>query len=415
VLIGYLRLQGWRFWLLLAVTGLSLTVQAWSAPVRRSGPVHTNPLNNDPLVHEAYQHYYVLDYAGAVDRFERFHQQHAGDPQATALLLNAVVFRELFEKDLLDTTFYSNDGFLTGRHATDEDVRVRDRVFALSDEAVHEADWRISQNPSDADAYFARAWTRALRCTYVAMIERSFGTGFKLALKARDDAQRALQIEPNYADAELITGVYQYVVGSLPIPFKILIGFVGMTGSKANGLAMLRDTGERSSIVSFDARTAIALFLRREARYNDAIAIIRGMKHEYPRNFLFWLEEANLRKDAGEGMEAVEAYREILNANGRAGFFGETHMQLAEFGLGEALRGQRHYREAAEAYERAAWTPGVGSELKIRSLLAGGECRDANSERAVAVHDYQESIAAGPNTSRADAARKRLRTPFKGN
>jgi len=58
----------------------------------RAAATHTNPLNLDPLVREAYVHFYNLDFPGAVDRFERFHAQHPGDPQATALLLNAEIF-----------------------------------------------------------------------------------------------------------------------------------------------------------------------------------------------------------------------------------------------------------------------------------------------------------------------------------
>ena len=105
-----------------------------------SNQVHTNPLNRDPLVREAYQHAYNLDYPGAVERFERFRQAHPGDPQATALLLNAELFQELYRLDLLDTTFYANDGFLTGRHATEEDPKARDRILGLADEAIREAD-----------------------------------------------------------------------------------------------------------------------------------------------------------------------------------------------------------------------------------------------------------------------------------
>jgi tetratricopeptide (TPR) repeat protein len=399
---------------LLAACSL-LASSAWAAPARATGPAHTNPLNNDPLVREAFQHYYLLDYTGAVERFERFHAQHPGDPHATALLLNALIFQELYRQDLMDTTFYANDGFLTGRHATEEDPKTRDRILGLADEAVREADWRIGKNPNDVDALFDRAWVRSLRCAYVAMVERAFGTGFHLANKARDDAQRALQLDPNYADAELITGVYQYVVGALPLPFKILIGFAGMTGSKSTGLAMLHDAGDRATITSLESRTATALFLRRESRYKEAIELVRGMKRQYPHNFLFCLEEANLRKDAGEGMTAVDAYREMVADNAKPGYFVEAHMQLVWFGMGDALRGQRHEREAAEAYERSAWTPGVGAELKIRSLLAAGECRDLNGERPLAVRDYQAAIAAGPNTTRADTARKRLRSPYKGN
>lgn len=37
-----------------------------------------------------------------------------------------------------------------------------------------------------------------------------------------------------------------------------------------------------------------------------------------------------------------------------------------------------------------------------------------NGERELAVKDYKAAIEAGPNTSRADTARKRLRNPYQG-
>ena len=386
---------------------LLATSLGWAAEV------HTNPLNRDPLVREAYVHFYNLDYPGAVKRFERIHEAHPGDPQATALLLNALIFQELYRQDLLDTTFYANDGFLTGRHATEEDPKTRDRILGLADEAIHEADLRIAHNPNDVDALFARGWVRSLKCTYVAMVERTYGAGFRLASKAKDDEERVLQLDPDYVDAKLVTGVYAYVVGALPWPFKLLIGFAGITGSKSEGLKMLNDDGQRGVITSIEARTAIALFLRREAKYKEAIKVVRSLKSLYPHDFLFCLEEANLRKDDGEGMAAVESYREIIAASARPGYFAQAQLELAYFGLGDALRGQRHFGEAAQAYEKAAGTRNVSPELKIRSLLAAGECRDVNGERQLAVRDYQTAIDTGPNTSRADTARKRLRTPFR--
>jgi tetratricopeptide (TPR) repeat protein len=393
-------------WAMVLLAASSLT---WASGV------HTNPLNRDPLVREAFEHFYNLDYPGAVERFERFHAAHPGDPQGTVLLLDAVLFQELYRLDLLDTTFYANDGFLTGRHATQEDPKARDRIFALADETVREADWRINKNSNDVDAYYARGWARALKCTYIAMVERGFGAGFRLATKAREDHVRVLQLDPEYIDAKLVVGVYEYVVGALPLPFKFIIGFAGVTGSKSRGLEMLRDDGNRGVATNIEARTVIALFLRRESRYQEAIQEVRKLKSQYPRDFLFCLEEANLRKDAGEGMAAVTAYRELLAANAKPGYFASTQLELAHFGLGEALRGQRHYAEAAQSYEQAVWTKDVSPELKIRSLLAAGECRDMNGERPLAVRDYQAAINAGPQTSRADTARKRLRNPYRGN
>jgi tetratricopeptide (TPR) repeat protein len=285
----------------------------------------------------------------------------------------------------------------------------------LADEVVREADWRLGQNPNDVDALYARAWARALECTYLAMVERSFGAGFRLAMKAKDDDVRVLTLKPDYVDAKLVVGVYEYVVGALPWPFKLLIGFAGITGSKSRGLEMLTDAGNRGVITSVEARTTIALFLRREARYKEAIQVVRGLKKEYPHDYLFRLEEANLRKDDGEGMSAVGAYREIVTDNARPGYFSSARMELTYFGLGDALRGQRHYGEAAQSYEKAAWTRDVGPELKIRSLLDAGECHDLNGERQLAVRDYQAAISTGPNTSRADTARRYLRNAYRGN
>jgi tetratricopeptide (TPR) repeat protein len=114
-------------------------------------------------------------------------------------------------------------------------------------------------------------------------------------------------------------------------------------------------------------------------------------------------------------MVAVEAYRAILAANAKPGYFYSARMELTYFGLGDALHGQRHFGEAAQAYEQAANMPNVGTELKIRSLLAAGQCHDLNGEREPAVKDYQAAIDSGPNTSRADTARKYLRNAYTGN
>jgi hypothetical protein len=385
-----------------------------AASVCSAAGIHTNPLNNDPLVKEAFDRFYQLDYPGALEGFGRFHAAHPGDPQGTVLLLEAVVFQELYRQDLLDTTFYANDGFLTGRHATQEDPKTRDRILSLADETIHEADWRLGRNQNDVDALYARGWARALKCTYIAMVERAYLKGFRLALEAKNDHEHVLQLDPDYIDAKLVVGVYEYVVGALPLPFKLLIGFAGVTGSKAKGLQHLTDDGNRGPMTNIEARTAIALFLRREGRYNEAIQVVLKLKGEYPRDYLFSLEEANLRKDAGEGMGAVTAYREIEAADAKPGYFYAPRMELTYFGLADALRGQRHYAEAAQSYEQAAWTQNASPELKIRSLLSAGECHDLNGERQQAVKDYQAAIDSGPNTSRADTARKYLRSVYTG-
>lgn len=377
-----------------------------------SGPVDTDPLNRDPLVRDAYQHFYNLDYDGALARFEQVQKAHPADPIATDYVLNCVLFRELYRLDLMDTTFYANDGFLTGKHPVVEDPAVRDEIDRLSDQAIDQAQERLKVKSDDEDALFARGWARSLKATYVAMVERGFASSLHMALQARGDHQHVLDKDPNYVDAKMVVGIYQYVVGSLPFGFKMLIGLAGITGSKAKGLELLQDAADRGVITSVESRTCIALFLRREARYKEAIEIVRTQISQFPHNYLFTLEEANLLKDDGDGLRAIAAYRKLLADARKPGYYPNAHLELAWFGLGDSLRGQRYYAEAAAAYKEGARQPTVSAELKRRCLLAAGEAYDLMNDRSHAQQAYQAVVDAGPDTAQADQARKYMRTAY---
>ena len=375
--------------------------------------IHADALHNDPLVRQAYQSFYDLDYPSCVADLEKLRAAHPGDPSPAAFLLEARVFEELYRQDLLDTTFYANDGFLTGKHPTPEDPAVRDRIFSLEEEVEHDADTRLHANPHDVDALYARGWARSLRAAYMAMVERSFNAAFHLALQAHSDEAKVLQIDPDYVDAKLVVGTYQYVIGALPWAFKFFFGFAGITGSKSRGMEMLNDDFSRGPMTSTEAGTVIALFLRREGKYKEGIAAVRKLEAKYPHDFLFQLEEANLRKDAGEGMAAATAYETLLSEAKKPGYFPSSHLELAEFGLGEALYGQRHFADSAQAYEQAAFAPGAGAELKRRSLVAAGKARDLNNQRDQAIQDYKWAIANGSDTTQGEIAKRYLKTPYR--
>lgn len=381
---------------------------------RAAETVDTDPLNRQPDVREAFQHFYNLDYDGAIARFERIQAAHPDNPLATAYLLDATLFRELNRLDLLDTTFYANDGFLTGKHTVVENLKVRDRVKELTDKVVDQANAELKLNPNDVNALFARGWARSLEATYMAMIERAFGAGLKLALGARSDHEKVLQLDPRYEDAKLVVGIYQYVVGALPFGFKLLIGFAGIHGSKTEGMILLHDAANRGVITEVEAKTAMMLFLRREGKYQEAEAVAHSLAAEYPRDFLFCLEEANLEKDAGEGLKAIATYRKVIYDAKKPGYFVSAHPELAYFGLGDSLRGQRLYMDSVEAYRDAAYAPSISPELKRRCLLEAGKTYDLMQDHPKAVQQYQAVLDAGGETAQGDQARKYMKTAYSG-
>jgi len=405
-----LRLGAW-----VRVFILCLTVGVVPAAARAAAEtVDTDPLNRTPEVREAFQHFYSMDYDNALERFERIHREHPNDPMATDYVLNATLFRELNRLDLLDTTFYANDGFLTGKHTVVEDPKVRDRIRALADEVNDEANAELKANPNNADALFARGWSKAFVAIYDSLVERSFVAGLRSAMSARSDCDKVLQIDPHYVDAELVVGVYQYVVGSLPFAFKMLVGVVGIHGSKGAGMALLRDAGEHAVVTRVEAETSMMLFLRREAKYQAAIVIAHQMAEEYPHDYLFSLEEANLQKDAGDGMVAARTYEHLIETAQHSGYFPNAHMELAYFGLGDTLRGQKDYAAAVEAYRQGAFQPTTSPELKRRCLLEAGKTYDLMDEHAKAVEQYEAVLQYGNDTAQGEAARRYMRSGYSG-
>ncbi len=374
--------------------------------------VDTAALNRTPQVQAGFRCFDDMDYGCALRIFERVWMEHGGDPLATDYLLNVRVFEELNQLDLLDTTFYATDGFLTGRHAVNANAVVSREIEGLAERAIGEANARLQTNGNDLDAKFAKGWAEALDATYIAMAERGYGKAFRLALRARKNCAAVLNTDPNYVDAKMVVGVYDYVVGALPWEFKLLIGFIGIHGSKTSGMQMLRDAADHGVITSVESRTAIMLFLRREAKYAEAIEIAKQLSKEYPHDYLFSLEIANLEKDQGAGMTAVYAYEHTLEEAKKQGFFENAHVELADFGLGEALKGQKHYADAVKAYVAGAHQPTTSPELKQRCLLAAGETLDLAGEHGRAVEMYAQVIAVKADTVEAEKARGYTERPY---
>ncbi len=389
-----------------------MAIWAMEVPCSRAEVVNTAALNRTPQVQAGFTCFDNMDYACALGIFDRVRREQPGNPLATDYLLNVRVFAELNQLDLLDTTFYATDGFLTGRHAVAADAAVSEQIEGLAQQAIDEANARLKSNGNDVDALFAKGWAEALDATYIAMAERGYGKAFRLALRARSNSAAVLNKDPNYVDAKMVVGVYDYVVGALPWEFKLLIGIMGIHGSKSEGMALLWDAAEHGVITSVESRTAIMLFLRRQANYGEAIQIAKQLSKEYPHDYLFSLEIANLEKDKGLGMTAVYAYEHTLEEAKKPGFFENAHVELADFGLGEALKGQRHFAQAVQAYEEGAEQPTTSPELKQRCLLAAGETLDLAGEHGRAAAMYREVIAVRGDTVEADKARRYMRSPY---
>jgi hypothetical protein len=397
-----------------AVPAGTASIVRASAQQRNDAIQHTDPLNFDPVVREAYEHFYVLDFDGALSRSGAVLKAHPQEPMAYGYELMFTVFRELYHQDLLDTTYYAHDSFLTSKRNVPVPDATRQRIEWLTNTGNRLADDRIKANASDKNAYFARGYIRGMHAAFITLVDHSYVAAARQGYASRGDSEQALKIDPLYVDAKMAVGIQQFAVASLPRWVRVLVGVMGVGGNKERGLALLRDCAEHGVVTKVESRTVLSLFLRHDARYPEALAVQHGLAVQYPHNYLFRLEEANLTKDEGNGPGAIALYKAVLADAAKPGYYVDPRVQMAWFGLADTQRGWNDIADAAENYLHAAEQPNCSDWLRKRAQLNAGEMFDLLHQRARAVGLYQMASSGGGDQSQAEAARRLMKTPYAG-
>ena len=393
------------------VCGILLGGDCCCAAADGAGASVPTRMDNDANTRKGFDHFYNLEYDKAIHEFELAQQAHPDDPFAVNHLLGGIIFKELYRIGALDTEAYAADSFLNKKLAEPLDPAVHDRVLQLSNQALSLSQAQLDKNPNNVNALYARGATRALQSTYIGVATHAWFTALRGAVAARHDNERVLELDPKYVDAKVVLGTHLYIIGSLSWPVRVAASVTGLSGNKQKGLDDLRQaTGSPHQEVATDARIVLALFLRREQKYDEALQVVNVMQNQYPRNFLMATEYAHLLNAAGHGQEAITAYRKVL-AGCRANAYNQCRIEIPAYGLGEALRGQKQYAEAAEAYELAA-NSGKDTDLRQRATLAAGQMYDLMQKRDTAMEKYKAVIAENSTSNSADLARHYLKTAY---
>ncbi len=381
---------------------------------RAQADQHTVPLNLDPTVRQGFERFYVLDYDGAYKIFQTVAQQHPNDPMAYDYLLFTVIFRELYHQDLLDTTFYAHDSFLATKRDVNVPAATRQQIEELTNKVIAMTDAAIRKNPNDKNAYFERSYAKGMHAAFIVLVDHSFAAGARQGYAARNDSEQVLKIDPQYADADMAVGIQQFAVASLPGFVRMVVGIMGVGGNKQRGLDLLKKSAADGVVTKIESRTALSLFLRHDGRYPEALAVQKGLAAEYPHDYLFRLEVANLTKDEGHGLEAIAAYKDVIADAQKPGYFVDPRLQMAYFGMADTERGYNMIKESAADFTRAAQQPNCSDWLRKRAWLYAGEMEDLLHNRQAAMADYRNVLAPGADRTQAAAAKQYLSTPFVG-
>lgn len=368
---------------------------------------------------------YNLDYETARKSFKEVVRLFPEDPAGYQFLAAALWARALNESRGLQSSLYNTESFYEQKEARPDPTMVEE-FRGLCRTGTQLAKARLKKNAGDVDALYALGAIEGLKAAFATTVQRSFFSALRDGSSSVDRHREVLKLDPTFHDAELTIGFYDYVVGSLSAPQRLLASIVGARGSKKRGLAAIQRAASEGRWAKDDARSLLIVLFKREKRYEEALAVSRELGAKYPRNYLFRLEAADAlasiasaERRAGRDAEAAKARREavaIFDALLRDRAARETasrSLDLIHFRYGEALLASEQPEDAAKEFLAAAATSGAEPGLVTTAHLHAAQAYDLAGKRTEALAQYKIVITRPDVMNSQEEARRGLKEPYK--
>ncbi len=361
-----------------------------------------------------FAHLYALEYPEARAEFERLEQRFPEHPGPPLYLASAVWLQELFGREELDLDKFIAPGYFTEK----TEHRMPAAELELFRERI-ERSRRLSQqilakDPRHREARYFLGAVYGIEAAFAMTIERSLQDAFRFGKKAYQHQLQIVEEDPDFADAYMSVGLYEYVVGSLPWYIKWLATIIGYRGSKERGFEYLGRAAERATFVADDSRVLQMVLFVRENMNDRALANARFLHQKHPANFLLELNIAQLLERMSKLDEAVETYLAV-ERKAVAGLpnYGKLPLPAFRLQVGRHLLAWGRLQEAREILDRALADPSTGQRQRALLLLARGRVFDRLGRREAAVADYQAVLALQDFEGSHRQAREGVRRPLR--
>jgi tetratricopeptide (TPR) repeat protein len=398
---------------------------AQAQPATASSEARSESAQLDALRRSGIQALYNLDYDTAQRDFKEIVRLYPTHPAGPQLLAARLWIKTLYESRRLQSSLYSSESF----YASGDD-RVDPKIISefrnLTREAKRLAEVRLKQNPKDIESLDWLAAIQGLKASFEEAVERRHFAALKDGDDAVDKHRQVLKLDPKFIDAGITVGLYEYVVGSLPLPIKVVAGVTGFRGSKKRGLAILEGVARDGTWSRDDAKTLLIVLYTREKRYSDALAHARELSAKYPRNYLFRLEAADAlvsqaevertRKNTEAAVkaerEAFAMFEDLLHDRSVRDTVSRA-LDLVHFKYGEVLLTAGEGERAAKEFLAATRVEHAEPTLVTMAHLYAARAFDLAGKRDDAMAQYREVLTRPDIYSAHEAAKKGLTQPYK--
>ncbi len=290
-----------------------------------------------------------------------------------------------------------------------------DREFKrLIQETISRADAILKKDPLDREGLYFRGSAEGLLSAYLASVEQRYYVAYQAGKRAKEYHERLLRIDPGYADACFLPGIFEYTLATLPRSLRILGFVIGMKGSKEKGLSLVERAvrgGERTRWV---ARLSLSVMQQREKRYLSSLAELRELEMAFPRNPFLPMERGSVHLLRKDWAAARRAFEEVLTKRAERGQ-GFEHLPpaLVFLRLGESRLFAKDHAGAAAELERALETPGAPDWVRSQVFLRRGMTSDARGLRSAAESDYRRAVRLDTDPQTTRLAKQYLAEPYR--
>src|ERR1700722_4672729 len=236
-----------------------------------------------------FAHFYNLEYDEALAEFSALATRTPTVPGNYNHIAQTILYREMYRGGMLSSDFFVGTKFVHQPKlpmGEGEEQHFRDSL----NHSIGLCEETLAAEPDDTEALYAMGVSYGLRGNFLFIVKKEGVNALRDVSEARKLHRRVTELDPDFIDAKLTQGVNDYIVGSLPLHWK-LFGFLGgFHGDKQRGIRTLIEVGENGRINRADAMVLLAAVYLREEKPEKAIPVLTQLTEAFPKNPLLKVE-----------------------------------------------------------------------------------------------------------------------------
>jgi tetratricopeptide (TPR) repeat protein len=220
--------------------------------------------------------------------------------------------------------------------------------------------------------------------------------------------------QPDYYDAYVTIGLYEYIAANLPWYMKWIAQIAGYQGTEERAFKYLRLAATKSQFTSVNAQNVLVVLCLREKFYDEALENAQSLHRRYPRNFLLHINVAQILAEMKRPAQATDEYTKIMEqAESSTPNYQKMPLGSFRYNIGKALMNMGRFELAQRLFTAAIQDPRTAVRERALSQLYLAEVLDLSGNRQQAIANYEQVLSVANVEDSHNTAKTYLKKPYR--